>query len=216
MVRCRARQSRLDVARRVVAEISRKPAAKTRQPSRHRHLEALVIRVDEGQWVVAGAFDDCVVLQHLGHAALDPQEGARRQADERVAAETLAADDGLEQKAVAPRRAVRHQLQVERQRGFQVGQRLGGEGDAVVALPGQVFKLMFGHARLRDVAAHSWCGTRGRFAGLHAGQTALDGQGGNRRTLGSGDGQGECVPPGPSPPVSRTRCVSPMNEHGIR
>ncbi|KAH1282466.1 hypothetical protein KXX11_003714, partial [Aspergillus fumigatus] len=69
--------------------------------------------------------------------------GARRQADEAVAPEALATDHRLEQEAVLPAVTRMGQLQVERQRGFEVGKGLGDEGDAIEALQGQAFEFEF-------------------------------------------------------------------------
>jgi hypothetical protein len=61
----------------------------------------------------------------LGARAGGAQQRARGQADEGIAAEALAADDRLQQEAV---RLATGQLQVQRQRGFQVGKGLGDQG----------------------------------------------------------------------------------------
>ena len=65
----------------------------------------------------------------------------RGQADERVAAEALAADDGFEQERVARV----GELDVERQRRVEVRERLEDERDAVISLRGQRAEFGFGH-----------------------------------------------------------------------
>ena len=65
----------------------------------------------------------------------------RRKSDERVAAETFAADDRFEQKRERPI----GELDVERKRGIEVGERLEDERDAVIALRGQRAEFCFGH-----------------------------------------------------------------------
>ncbi len=87
------------------------------------------------------------VAQHLGlrirAEAAGLERDARRQADEAVAAEAFAADDGLEQEAVAA--AILHggELEVERERGLEIGKGFRGQRDAVVALLGQVLEFEF-------------------------------------------------------------------------
>ena len=70
----------------------------------------------------------------------DADAHLRRQADERIAAEALAADDRFEQERVALVR----ELQIERQRRVEIGERLEHERDAVVALRGERAELGFG------------------------------------------------------------------------
>src|SRR5205823_4870946 len=72
-----------------------------------------------------------------------PRADARRcrQANERIATETLAADNRFEQER---ERAVR-ELDVERKRGIEIGERLEDERDAVIALRGQRAEFGFGH-----------------------------------------------------------------------
>ena len=90
--------------------------------------------------------DDLAVGHDLGAKAGGAQQRPRRQADERIAAEALAADHRLEQEAVA-RRVGRMpaQLQVQRERRLEVGERLGDQRNAVVALLRQALEFEFGH-----------------------------------------------------------------------
>ncbi|MNN46887.1 hypothetical protein D3C81_1612870 [compost metagenome] len=67
------------------------------------------------------------------------------QADKRKAPEALAADHRFQQEGVDAARLRLGQLQVQRQRRFQVGKGLGDQRDAVVALVGQRFEFQFGH-----------------------------------------------------------------------
>jgi hypothetical protein len=84
--------------------------------------------------------DHSAVAHHLGLGggteAAGAQQGACGQADEAVAAETLAADDRFQQEAVCAIAAAMGELEVERQRGFEVRKGLGHQRDAVVALAG--------------------------------------------------------------------------------
>jgi len=92
------RQALLDVADGVVAEIPRQPAGEARQPAHRRGLEARLILGDEGQRV-----GQVVLLNHLTVCFQRQQmrahadDGARRQSDEGIAAEALAADHRFEQ-----------------------------------------------------------------------------------------------------------------------
>jgi hypothetical protein len=114
---------------------------KTRQARTQRHLEALLERLDEVERVAVVGLDDLAVGDDLGAqpAALHPR--ARRQADERVAPEALAADDGLEQEAL---RLAAGQLEVQRQRRLEVGEGLEDQRDAVETLGGQALEFEFG------------------------------------------------------------------------
>ena len=94
------REPGLDVAHRVVAEVAGQAAAEARQPGPQRHLEALLVAGDEVERVAVVGLDDLAVGDHLGAKAVRAQQRARRQADEGVAPEALAADHRLEQEAV--------------------------------------------------------------------------------------------------------------------
>ena len=80
----------------------------------------------------------------IGAEAARAQEGARRQADEAVAAEALAAHHGFQQEAELAAALGMGQLQVQRQRGFEVGEGLGDQGNAVVALQRKALEFEFG------------------------------------------------------------------------
>ncbi len=145
----RRRQPRLDVADRVVAEVAGEAAAKARQPGPERDPEALLVGGDEVDRVAFVGLDDAPVGDDLGAKAGRAQQRARRQADERVAAEALAADHRLEQEAVAPGdidvAVGTRELEVERQWRLEVGERLGDQRDAVESLQRQALEFEFGH-----------------------------------------------------------------------
>jgi hypothetical protein len=88
----------------VVAKVARQTAAKPRQARAQRDLEALLIRRHKVQRVAGGGLDDLTVAHDLGQGvgaeAAGTHQCARRQANEAVAAKTLAAHHGFEQKAV--------------------------------------------------------------------------------------------------------------------
>ena len=65
----------------------------------------------------------------------------RRQAYERVAAEALAADDRFQEKGVRPV----GELDVERKRRVEIGERLEDKRDAVKSLRGKRAEFGFGH-----------------------------------------------------------------------
>ena len=145
----------LDVAHRVVAEVAGQSAAKARQAGAQRHLEALLVVGDEVQRRLAGAgfgmahgLDDHAVAHDFGHGlraeATRPHQRARGQADEAVAAKTLATHHRFEQEAVPAAVFRMRQLEVQRQRGFEVSERLDHQGNAVIALTGQAFEFEFG------------------------------------------------------------------------
>ena len=96
-------QLMFNVAHRVVAEITRQPTRESQCTIDRRGVETLPIFFDERQRVL-----DENMLQRLGLAAhlrphnraflaLHPQPLMRRQADNRVAAKSLTANDGFEQ-----------------------------------------------------------------------------------------------------------------------
>jgi hypothetical protein len=138
----------LDVAHHVVAEVAGQAAAEPRQARTQGHLEAALVGRDEVQRVALGALDHLAVGDHLGHRvgaeAGGAQQRAGGQADEAVAAEALAAHHRFQQEAVAAVALGVGQLQVQRQGGFEVGERLRYQWDAVVALQGQTLEFEFG------------------------------------------------------------------------
>jgi hypothetical protein len=93
-----------------------------------------------------------------GRVAAGAQQRLGRQADEGVAAEALAADHRFQQEGVLAGVLALGQLQVERERGFEIGECFRDQGNTVVALRGQRFEFEFGHAFLR-------AGRKGRGSG---------------------------------------------------
>jgi hypothetical protein len=77
------------------------------------------------------ALDHLAVGDDLGAEAGGAQQRARRQADEGVAPEALAAHHDSSRKLCG---CAAGQLEVQRQRRFEVGEGLGDERDAVEAL----------------------------------------------------------------------------------
>ncbi|CFN75143.1 Uncharacterised protein [Bordetella pertussis] len=153
----RRAQALFDVAHGVVAEVPGQAAAKARHAGAQRHLEAGLVRLDERQRVAFVGFGDVAVLQHFGGRAAGADDGARRQADERVAAKALAAHHRLHQAAhAAALRAAVGQLEVDRQRRVEVGVGFRDQGNAVVALGGQRFEFKFSHVGSRT--AFFWYG----------------------------------------------------------
>ena len=96
--------------------------------------------------LIAGFFALAVVINlgaRIGLEATGPQQGAGRQTDEAVAPKALATHHGFEQEAVLAAVLGVRQLQVERERGFQVRKGLDHERNAVVAFAGQAFEFKF-------------------------------------------------------------------------
>ena len=86
------RQARLDIAHGVVAEAADQAAAEARQAARRRHPEALHVVADEVERIgVVLALGDAVAGQHQHLVAIDDDARRCRQADDRIAPETLAA-----------------------------------------------------------------------------------------------------------------------------
>ena len=136
-----AGELRLDVADGVVAEIAGEPAAKARQTRTWRGAVAAHELADERQRIAVVVLDDRAAVVDLDRGAARADAHLRRQADERIAPEPLAADHGFEEEGV---RRVR-ELHVQRQRRIEVGERLEDERNAVVSLRGERAKFGFGH-----------------------------------------------------------------------
>ncbi len=156
-------QAPLDVAHAVVAEVADQPAVEARQAGQGRHVVARLELLDEGQRIGAlVALGFHAVDAHPRLVAVDAQHRARRQADDRVAAPFLAALHRFEQVGVGRV----GQLQVDRQRGVEVGEGFAGERDAVVAGSGQTQEFFTGHDQPRGLV-------NGRYA-KRAGKPARD------------------------------------------
>ena len=213
----------LDVAHRVVAEVARQATAETRQAGPQGDLEALLIGGDEVQRVAVMGFDDLAVAHNLGLGGGTESAGAQQraggQADEAVAAETLAADHGLQQEAVGAIAPAMGQLEVKGQRGLKVREGLGHQRDAVVALLRETLEFQFGDhatflrrtgARLR--ARRRPCSGKSAPAGLTSVGFAAIGEGrsGTRRGMG-------CLrwlAPGPGSPAKAARHVTGREHAG--
>ena len=142
--RCRRRrvgEPRLDVAHGVVAEHPGKAAAEARQSRRRRRAITAQERGDERERIAFVALDDRSVVFYFDRRAARADALSCRQTDERVTAEALAADDGLEEERV---RLV-GELHVQRQRRVEVRERLEDERNAVMALRGEGAEFAFGH-----------------------------------------------------------------------
>ena len=133
-------QLRLHEAHRLVAEIASQAAAEARHARAQRHLEATLVGLDEVERVALVGFDHAAVADHFAVVAGGAQQGARGQADEGIAAETLAAHHRLEKKA---QRLAARQLQIKRQRRLQIGEGFADQWNAVVALGGQALEFKF-------------------------------------------------------------------------
>ena len=141
----------LDIAHRVVAEIPRQSAAKARQSGRERHLEALLVLGNEVERIAQRTLDHTAIGHHIRAGfrakAASAQQRARWQANEAVAAKAFTAYHRLKQKAVGPAILGVGQLEIKRQRGFKIGERLEHQRDAVVSLRHEAVEFKFGHHR---------------------------------------------------------------------
>src|SRR6266567_142371 len=124
---------RLDMPHRVVGEVASEPAAEAGQSGDRCGAIPALEPGNEIERVAGVALGNALAVIHLDVATTRTDARRRGQAYERIAAETLAADNRLEQER---ERAVR-ELDVERKRGIEVGERLEDERDAVIALRGQ-------------------------------------------------------------------------------
>ena len=149
----RAAQPLLDVADRLVREVADQPAAKARQPRIFGYAKALQILFDEGKRILGrGALYDRVTLDLHAFVAADLDAAMRGKADERIAAETLASDHGLEQIRM---RLVR-ELQIQRKRRVEIRERLEDDRHAVIAGLRERVEFAFGHAfSMRSTASSS-------------------------------------------------------------
>ncbi len=132
-------QARLDIAHRVVAEVTGQAAGEARQAGQRRDLEAGLILADEIQRIVRflGGFAGGSGQRDLLAAHRDARLG--RQADEGITPEAFAALHRFQQ---VGERFV-GELEIERQRRVEVGEGLRDQRDAVVALAGKGLEFLF-------------------------------------------------------------------------
>lgn len=154
------RKALFDVADGVVAEIARQATGETRPAGKRRGPEAGEIGLDEGKRVGGLVLlDDVAVALHRERVLAHADERARRQADDGITAEALAAHHRFQK--VGIRRV--GELEVERERGVEVGRQLVRERNAVVTLAGELVEFGFGHVQ--------GSGIRIRGSGKVAGQS---------------------------------------------
>ena len=137
----------LDVAHGVIAEVAGQTTAKARHTGRDRDLEALLIGSNKVQRVATDGLDHGSIRHDFGFGfsakARGSYKAAGGQADKAVAAKALTTDDGFQQEAVLAIAIGMGELEVERERGFEVGKGLGQQGDAVIALGRKRFEFQF-------------------------------------------------------------------------
>ena len=142
-----AREPRLDPAHRVVAEIAHQAAAQARQPGKLRDAVARKKLAHERQRIpTLGRFRHFIAVQHGDVTAYGAHRRAGREADERIAPETLAADHRFEQVGIRPV----GKLEIDRQRRVEVGAGFEDDGNAVVALRGEPLEFCFSHLLLHE------------------------------------------------------------------
>jgi len=134
----RPRKPPLDVAHRVVAEVADESPAETRQAGLRSRLEAGLILLDELQRVGGlRAARQLAALEFAALVAAHFETGFSCEPDERITAETLAADDRFEQVGVRPV----GELEVNRQRGIEVGEGFQHQRDAVITFGRELVEL---------------------------------------------------------------------------
>ncbi len=110
------------------------------------------------------------------------------------------------------------QLQVERERGFEVGKGLGHQGDAVVAFAGQAFEFKFCDHRAGFPVGAAHCARVVRAgAAIHSNRPQRVADKGVRRAKQArSDGHGGRLTPGPGSPVRATCDEHVVNEHSAQ
>src|SRR5207253_10491444 len=116
-------------------------AAEARQARPRRGAIAAQERADERQRVALVTLDDSAAIFHFDLPPARADTKLRRQADERITAKALAADDRLEQVGVA----LVGELEIERKGGIEVRKRLEHERDAVIPKRSECAEFGFGH-----------------------------------------------------------------------
>ena len=137
----------LDVAHRVVAEITCQPTGKSQCAFYRRGVKALAILFDKRQRVLDEHMLQCLRLAasfgaHNGaFLALHPQPFMRGQTDDRVTTKALAANDGFEQIG----KWFVGELEIDRQRRIEIRKGLKRNRDSVIALCSERRELSFVH-----------------------------------------------------------------------
>ena len=139
-----------DITHRLVTEVTGEAAAEARESRRHIDLEARLVSGEKVERIAVKALDDLAVADDLARKFARSQQSARRQADERIAAETLAADDRFEQEAIGRV----GELEVDRQRGVEIGEGFEGDRDTVITLRSKAVENGFRHERLHKRWLH--------------------------------------------------------------
>ena len=133
-----ARQLRFDIAHDFVAEHAHQSAGAARQVGQRPGTIAIQVGADEFQRVGGlRLLDHLVIADHLHVMVAHHQAGARRQADERIAAEALAAHHRFEQVAVG----TVGELQVDGQRRIEIGEGLDHHGNAIETCSGKAVEF---------------------------------------------------------------------------
>ena len=135
------------MANRIVAKITRQPSAKTRQTGAQGDFETFLIVGNKVQRITPQRLDDHTILHHLGFRVWSKAAGTHQssggQANEAVATKALTPHDGFQQKGILAAVPGKRQLQVQRQRGFQICKGFNHQRDAVKALRSQADEFKF-------------------------------------------------------------------------
>src|SRR6266852_5588544 len=154
-------EPRLDPPHRVVAEISDQAPAEPGQAGELRDAVARKKFAHESERIGGLGLLRYDVSMHHRHQAPDrPQPYRSCQSNERIAPEALSAHYGLEQIGVG---AI-GELQIKRERRFEIGKGLCKERNAVETLGGKPLEFCFGHdcstKTLRRTAGARWARMR--------------------------------------------------------
>ena len=152
----------LDMAHRVVAEVAGQAAAKTRHAGAQRDLETRLVLFDEVERIAFVFLDHRAIFHDLGAVAKRAQHRGGGQADEGKRPKRSPPTTDSSRKVFLPPCWVCASFRYKRERGFQVGESFGDQGDAVIALLGQRFEFEFGHVSLH--AASITCASCARHA----------------------------------------------------
>ena len=134
----------LDIAHRVVTEVTHQAAVKTRQRVQLGHIELAVNALDRRQGIIGLlAVNLFALLLDQQRVTRYPDNRGTRQSDNGIAAPLLTALHRFQQITV---RALRH-LEVGTHRGFEIRQHLSVQRDPVVALAGEAIVFGLGNHR---------------------------------------------------------------------
>ena len=152
------REFLLDHSHRVVTEVAGQSAGKARQPGAHRHLELIGVALHGRERITVDCLRHYATFDNFGRRAIATNKRSNRRAcgqpNKRIAAEALAADDRFQQERVG----LVGELQIKRQRRFEVREAFRDQRNAVVPLCRKRLEFEFSHS-IRPIATKCrWSG----------------------------------------------------------